>query len=188
MPNIEAGKIILLNGPSSAGKSTLCQAIQGQVNEPFLQFSLDFFLFNSPVLPKQQLKNEAFNWAEMRPRVFEGFFNCLPALAVAGNNLVLDYIIETQSQWDVLRQRLEGFDVFLVGVHCPLPELERREQLRGDRRVGDARRDLETVHSFTKYDLEIDSSQPAEENATQIIAAWKSRTRPSALDGTSFVT
>jgi chloramphenicol 3-O phosphotransferase len=179
MPIIEAGKIIFLNGPSSAGKSTLCQAIQAQIDEPFLQFSLDFFFFNSPVLPKQQLKSGAFSWAEIRPRVFEGFFNCLPALALAGNNLVLDYIIETQTQWDAVRQRLEGFDVFLIGVHCPLPELERREQLRGDRRIGDARRDLETVHTFTKYDFEIDSSEPAAENATRIIAAWKSRTRPS---------
>jgi chloramphenicol 3-O phosphotransferase len=182
MFTIEPGKIILLNGPSSAGKSTLCRAIQAQIDQPFLQFSLDFFFFNSTVLPKQQLKDGAFQWAEMRPRVFDGFFNCLPALALAGNNLVIEFIIETQTQWDALRQRLEGFDVFLIGVHCPLPELERREQLRGDRRVGDARRDLKTVHTFTKYDLEIDSSEAADENATRIIAAWKSRTRPSVLD------
>jgi chloramphenicol 3-O phosphotransferase len=176
MPSSEPGKIILLNGPSSAGKSTLCQAIQTQIDEPFLQFSLDFFFFNSPVLPKQKIRDGTFQWAEMRPQIFDGFFNCLPALALAGNNLLIEYIIETQTQWDALRQRLEGFDVFLIGVHCPLPELERREQLRGDRPVGDARRDLETVHSFTKYDFEIDSSEPAEENATRIIAAWKSRT------------
>jgi chloramphenicol 3-O phosphotransferase len=182
MFTIEPGKIILLNGPSSAGKSTLCRAIQAQIDQPFLQFSLDFFFFNSTVLPKQQLKDGAFQWAEMRPRVFDGFFNCLPALALAGNNLVIEFIIETQTQWDALRQKLDGFDVFLIGVHCPLPELERREQLRGDRRVGDARRDLETVHSFTKYDFEIDSSEAADENATRIIAAWKSRTRPSVLD------
>ena len=175
----EPGKIILLNGPSSAGKSTLCRAIQAQIDEPFLQFSLDFFFFNSPILPKQQLNNAVFSWAEMRPRVFEGYFNCLPALALAGNNLLIEFIIETQTQWDALRQRLEGFDVFLVGVHCPLPELERREQSRGDRRVGDARRDLETVHTFTKYDFEIDSSEPANDNATRVIAAWESRTRPS---------
>lgn len=124
----------------------------------------------------------------MRPQVFEGFFNCLPALALADNNLLIEYIIETQAQWDALRQRLEGFDVFLVGVHCPLPELERREQLRGDRRVGDARRDLETVPGFTKHDFEIDSSEAAQENAMRIIAAWKSRTRPSVLDGSRFVT
>jgi chloramphenicol 3-O phosphotransferase len=112
----------------------------------------------------------------------------LPALAIAGNNLLIEFIIETQAQSDALRQRLEGFDVFLIGVHCPLPELERREQLRGNRRVGDARRDLETVHSFTKYDFESDSSDPIDENTNRIIAAWKSRARPSVLDGSRFVT
>ena len=90
----EPEKIILLNGPSSAGKSTLCRAIQAQIVEPFLQFSLDFFFFNSPILPKQQLNNAVFSWAEMRPRVFEGYFNCLPALALAGNNVLLDHIID----------------------------------------------------------------------------------------------
>jgi chloramphenicol 3-O phosphotransferase len=185
MSTVEPGKIILLNGPSSAGKSTLCTAIQAQIDQPFLQFSLDFFFFNSPVLPKQQLNAGTFQWSELRPRVFDGFFNCLPALALAGNNLVIEYIIETQAQWDALRHRLEGFDVFLIGVHCPLLELERREHLRGDRRAGDARRDLETVHTFTKYDFEIDSSEPAEENATRIIAAWKSRGHTSVLAGSS---
>jgi chloramphenicol 3-O phosphotransferase len=63
--------------------------------------------------------------------------------------------------------------VFLVGVHCPLEELERRERARGDRGVGDARRDLETVHTFCAYDLEVDSTAPPEQNAARILAAWE---------------
>jgi chloramphenicol 3-O phosphotransferase len=57
MFTIEPGKIILLNGPSSAGKSTLCQAIQTRIDEPFL--------------PKQQLKDGTFQWAEIRPRILK---------------------------------------------------------------------------------------------------------------------
>ncbi|GGR32117.1 hypothetical protein GCM10008957_48420 [Deinococcus ruber] len=69
-------------------------------------------------------------------------------------------------------------DVFYVGVHCPLPELERREWQRGDRGLGDARRDFETVHTFSGYDFEIDSSGAAEPVAASIITAWKLRTPP----------
>jgi chloramphenicol 3-O phosphotransferase len=176
------GKIILLNGASSAGKSTLCRALQAQLEQPFLQFSLDFFMFQSEVLPKRRDSSGAFSWAVMRPKLFEGYFNCLSALARSGNNLVLDYIVEEKPQLERLVTLLEGLDVFFVGVHCPLPELERRERERGDRRIGDARRDLETVHTFSGYDFEVDSSRDVEANASAIIAAWTARGTPSVFE------
>ena len=70
----------------------------------------------------------------------------------------------------------------LIGVYCSLPELERREIQRGDRRLGEARQDFETVHSIPTYDLEIDSEQSLDGNVTRLIQAWQSRKHPSALD------
>jgi chloramphenicol 3-O phosphotransferase len=175
------GKIILLNGASSAGKSTLCRAIQAQIDEPFLQFSLDFFMFDNRVLPQRRDEAGPFSWPALRTPLFEGYFNCLPALAQAGNNLVIDYIIETQAQLDTLVQRLGHLDVFLVGVYCPLPELERREKLRGDRGEGDAQKDFQTVHTFTTYDCEVDSTRNPEEVAAYIIDKWKTRPRPGII-------
>lgn len=182
MEQPESGKIILLNGASSAGKSTLCRALQAQLDEPFLQFSLDFFFFGGQVLPKRRDESGDFAWATMRPKLFEGYYNCLSALAGAGNNLVVDYIVENVDQLQRLVELLGGFDVFYVGVHCPIEELERRELQRGDRGTGDARRDLETVHSFSGYDFEVDSTLPAEQNVETIIAAWKARRGPSVFE------
>ncbi|MEU2587009.1 hypothetical protein ABZ612_29510 [Streptomyces avermitilis] len=48
--------------------------------------------------------------------------------------------------------------VRLVGVHCPLPELERRESERGDRQPGLAAIQYGEVHSHELHDLDIDSS------------------------------
>ncbi|MCA9839440.1 MAG: hypothetical protein KC422_21200 [Trueperaceae bacterium] len=171
----ESGKIILLNGPSSAGKSTLCQALQDQLELPFLQFSMDFFLFNSKVLPARREKEGPFSWSSLRSQLFEGFYRCLVGLAGAGNNLVVEYIIETEEQFARLAELLQPFDVFFVGLHCDLAELERRELARGDRGIGDARRDYEIVHGFSTYDFEVDSSERAELNAQRIIQAWKLR-------------
>ena len=153
----EPGKIILINGASSAGKSTLARSLQQQLHEPFLHWSFDH-LRESNALPMARIRHGALDWASMRPAVFDGFHRCLPAFAKAGNNLIVDHIIE-QEQWlaDLVRL-LAPFDVFFVGVHCPLPELERRERHRGDRRIGEARTDFHAVHRFTEYDLGIDAT------------------------------
>jgi chloramphenicol 3-O phosphotransferase len=186
--NPDFGKIIMLNGASSSGKSTLCEILQNELNEPFLRFSLDFFMFNSPVLPKRRELDGPFSWSAMRPKLFDGYFNCLSALAYAGNNLLVDYIIESRYQLQELINKLGRFDVFLVGVHCPIEELERRERARGDRSLGDAKRDLETVHTFTSYDFEVDSSNPAEMNSREIVSAWTLRAFPAAINRTSELT
>ncbi len=175
------GQLILLNGASSAGKSTLCRRIQAQSDVPLLQFSLDFFMFGHSVLPAPRDQTGPFSWAELRPKLFEGYFGCLAALLSAGNNLVVDYVLETPEQLQTLRRVLRPFEVFFVGVHCPLPELERRERARGDRRIGDARRDYDVVHTFSAYDFEIDSAQPPEENAARILAAWRTSQRPGVF-------
>jgi len=175
------GKIIIINGPSSSGKTTLALAVQKQLDIPFLRFSFDLFLDNK-VLPLDQMRNGTFSWEEMRPSVFRGLHQCLPVLAQAGNNMIFDHIIETKAWRDELLQLIANLDVFLVGLHCSLPELERREIQRGNRRSGEARSDWETVHKITSYDLELDSEKPVEDNVKRLIEAWQSRKRPSALD------
>jgi chloramphenicol 3-O phosphotransferase len=175
------GKIILINGASSAGKSTLARSLQQQLPEPFLHWSFDH-LRASNALPMARIRNGELDWASMRPAVFDGFHRCLPAFAKAGNNLIVDHIIE-QEQWLAdLVELLAPFDVFFVGLHCPLLELERRERQRGDRRHGEARRDFHTVNRFAKYDLDIDTTQPNEDNVARLIAAWQGRSRPTAFE------
>lgn len=166
--------LILINGASSAGKTTLCRAVRDAMPAPFLHFSLDFFMFGANVLPRT-LEGKIRDWPHLRPHVFQGFNRCLPALLDAGNNLVVDYIIETPAMWAEFGQFLHGHDVFLIGLHCPAEELERREQVRADRRAGDARRDAETVHTFTHDDLELDCTEPLAENVQKVIRACENR-------------
>ncbi len=175
------GKIILLNGASSSGKSTLARGLQSTLDEPFWHFSIDH-LIAANVLPKGRIEDGEFPWHDLRPHFFEGFHRCLPALAAAGNNLIVEHIVETEAWMHRLLRLLSQVDVFFVGVHCPLPELERREIERGNRRVGEARADFETTHAFGIYDFEILSTLPLEENVNALIAAWKARRRPSAFE------
>jgi chloramphenicol 3-O phosphotransferase len=175
------GKIILVNGASSSGKSTLCRALQATTEEPFWHYSIDHFR-SSGVLPMQRIENGDFSWSEMRAAFFEGFHRSLPALAEAGNNLIVEHIVETKAWMSRLVRLLDTFDVFFVGLHCALAELERRELRRGDRRLGEARQDHSVVHTFCTYDIEINTIQHLETNANAVIKAWESRVPPSAFD------
>ena len=176
------GSIILIHGASSAGKSTLALAAQEKIDIPLLHISLDLFI-DGRILPMQRIRKGEFSWQAMRPLVMDGLHQSWRALAMAGNNLIIDHIVETEAEMDKLVRLLSGIDVFFVGLHCSLAELERREIERGNRRKGEARTDFQTVHSFTTYDLELNSElDSVEENVDRLIEAWKGRGRPSAFD------
>ena len=176
-----AGRIILVNGASSSGKSTLCRALQEKLEYPFWHFSIDH-LRDAKVLPEKRINTGDFSWSAMRPAFFEGFHRCLPALALSGNNLLVEHIVETREWMSRLLNYLEPFDVYFVGLHCAVAELERREHERGNRRRGEARRDFEVVHTFGTYDLELDSMQDLEDNVNTCVTAWYSRQHPSAFE------
>lgn len=177
----DPGKIIIINGPSSSGKTTLAIALQKQLDIPFIRFSFDLFL-DHKALPIEQIRSNQFSWDLMRPAVFTGVHQCVPALVTAGNNIIFDHIIETKAWLHNLISLISGLDVFFVGLHCSLPELERREILRGNRRPGEALTDYQTVHNITSYDLELNSENLLDDNVALLIQSWKERKRPSALD------
>jgi chloramphenicol 3-O phosphotransferase len=174
-----SGKVILLNGASSSGKSTLARGLQSTLDEPFWHFSIDHL---RSVLPTERLQSGEFVWSDLREIFFEGFHRSLPAIVGAGNNLIVEHIVETEKWLRRLVTLLRGIDVFFVGVNCPLPELERRERARGDRRIGEARADFEVIHKLAPYDFEVSSIDSNEENVAAVVKAWKSRTRPSTFE------
>lgn len=178
------GRIIFLNGASSSGKSTLAKAMQAALGEPFLHVSSDL-LVASGMLPARRDPAGPFAWWEqMRPRFFAGFHRCLPALAAAGNDLIVEHIIEFRAWRADLARLLDGLDVFLVGVHCDLAEIDRRERDLGDRRVGEGRSHVETdrIHTFGPYDFDVDTTHGISGALTDsVLDAWRARGRPRAL-------
>lgn len=176
-----AGKIILLNGASSSGKSTLAVALQARLGEPFWHYSIDHLLA-AGVLPSSRIDTGEFSWSALRSRFFVGFHATIPALAAAGNKLLVEHIVESADWMARLLRLLQPFDVFFVGLHCPLEELQRRERERGDRRIGEAKADYEITHSFCLYDLEITSTDPVERNVDRTMVAWNERQSPNAFE------
>ncbi|RLV56306.1 chloramphenicol phosphotransferase [Aeromicrobium phragmitis] len=159
------GRLILVHGASSAGKSTLCRAAQQVLPSPFLYHSADLY-FRDALPP---------GWHEVRDAFFAAFHRTYRVFSEQGVDVISDYIVETPQGFADLTTALQGIDVFWVGLHAPLAVLEQRERARGDRRVGDARRDLETVHGFRDYHLDLDGTRPPEDNARLLVDAWQRR-------------
>jgi chloramphenicol 3-O phosphotransferase len=176
-PKHRPGRVILLHGASSSGKSTLARALQGALDEPFWHISIDH-LRDSGVLPSARIAAGDFRWSEMRASFFDGFHRSLAAYASAGNNLIVEHILDTEGWLDDLVALFAPFEVFFVGLHCPLPELVRREEVRGDRRIGSAAQDHDTAHRGLRYDLELQSDRDPAENVARLIEAWRARSAP----------
>lgn len=79
---------------------------------------------------------------------------------------------------------LSAHDVFFVGVHCALEELDRRERERGDRFIGEGRSHLDDgVHAWDPYDFEIDTSDgDTVTHVALLIDALARRKRPCAFE------
>jgi chloramphenicol 3-O phosphotransferase len=176
--------IIFLNGPSSSGKSTLARALKRALESPYFHFSADQ-LIKAKVLPRKDrcAEDSKSPWRIMRPHFFNGVPHCIAALAAAGNPLIVEHPLEYQFWLDDCVELLAPFDVFFVGVHCPLEEMERRERKRGDRKIGASRLHLENgIHRRGPYDFEVNTHthRPCE-NAQLIRAALINKPSPSAF-------
>jgi chloramphenicol 3-O phosphotransferase len=168
------GRIIILNGTSSSGKTSIVRALQEILDEPYLDAGIDKFIW---MLPKRYLDrplwDEVLGLADKSGRVghqlMSGMHHAIAALSRAGNNIIADHVL-VEPQW--LQECISLFSdlpALFVGVRCPLDVIERREQARKNRTLGQARAQFDIVHAHGIYDLEVDTSISSPEECALLI-------------------
>lgn len=163
--------IVLLNGTSSSGKTTIARAFQELAPRPFLNFSIDTILYTLPASTIAAAeRGEPLRGVAYRDLV-RAFYACVRELANLGHDLVVDHAIVNEREAALLQEAAAGHRLVAVGVECPLEVVTERERRRGDRRIGLAADQLTTIHRFVPYDLTIDSSQTEVEEAARRIVA-----------------
>ncbi|MDH6135434.1 chloramphenicol 3-O phosphotransferase [Kitasatospora sp. MAA4] len=170
--------IIFLNGTSSSGKSTLAAELLQTLDGPFFHLAVDAF---GAMRAKVEIAPEDLDDVLRRTRM--GFHRAIAGMAAGGNDIVVDHILSEPWRLSDLLDVLADHEVVLVGVRCPLEELERRELARGDRPSGLAAMQYDRVHAHGIYDIEVDTyASSAAECAQQIKAYLNSGPALTAFD------
>lgn len=175
------GRIILLNGVSSSGKSSIAAELLVLLPTPFFHLAVDAFGAMRSAPRTAELSPAELEDVLARTRA--GFHRAVAGMAEAGNDIVMDHVFSEPWRLRDCLRLFAPYSVFFVGVHCSEEELRRRERARGDRVPGHAARQLATVHSHGDYDLECDTERrsPAE-CAQEIVRAWTTAPRPTAFE------
>lgn len=173
--------VILLNGCTSAGKSSIARCLQDLLEPPHLLTGIDDafaavpqryhnhpegFFFDRDDRGLVRLNFGAVAWAALHAHQAAA-----AAMARSGAHLILDEVILNRQLYSGWQSQLKGVPVLWVGVQCELAELERRELERGDRVIGQARGQFDIVHRDVAYDVEVDSTARSAQQLSEVIAA-----------------
>ncbi|MCV2392691.1 DUF429 domain-containing protein [Actinotalea sp. M2MS4P-6] len=188
------GTVIVLNGTSSAGKSSLLTALQDRWPGPLIDAGLDRHL---AMLPRRYLGAAwpevfGYEWhdgeiARVVPgpvghRLVRGMHRSAAALAAAGFDVVVDHVLLEPEWASDLTEVLRGTRAVLVGVLCPADPLVQRERERQSRTLGQALAQLPYVHAHGRYDVEVDTSELDVTGARDAVLRWfDAGVEPTAL-------
>ena len=153
------GSVIVLNGVSSSGKTTLATTMQRQLaadNECWFIYAIDDYFSKVPFDWVTGGKHVGVHADEgvalehvdgvfrmrMGPigrQVLVAWRGAVGSAARAGLNVIADNVVLTEEEWQGWQAELDGLDVHWVRVHIDLDVVEAREAARGNRMLGHVR-------------------------------------------------
>ncbi|MFT7132857.1 MAG: chloramphenicol 3-O phosphotransferase [Cyclobacteriaceae bacterium] len=200
--HMQGGKIIFLNGTSSAGKTTLAHALQSALPEFYQHMALDQFRdgmpdkyrgLNSPigttgaeglnVVPviNSPASHTAVQFGATGKQMLSGMRRGIAAMARAGINVIIDDIILETEFLDDYLETFQGLYVLFVGVKCPQEVIQRRENARPGRFPGTAIGHLYVCHAHGIYDVEVDTASDLPTVCAQKVIEFMHNNTPGAF-------
>ncbi|CAH1059800.1 chloramphenicol phosphotransferase CPT family protein [Paenibacillus pseudetheri] len=161
---MKQGIIVLMNGTSSSGKTSISTELITQKEILFHHLSIDDFIkdfFNnkfSDIEPTREVDEQVIAQIMFDPLI-SMYYSTIKLFSEMGLNVIVDTVIENDKWFN------ECLDVFVdqptlfIGVICSKEELIRREQTRGDRKIGLAASQFSKVYCIDEYDLEVNTEE-----------------------------
>ncbi|MBA2306661.1 hypothetical protein H0W26_00835 [Candidatus Dependentiae bacterium] len=182
------GTIIILNGPSAVGKSSIIKAFQDKQDTPWLGMGIDNlfigvvsmkFLFDPGYKVMQGFPTEdaggklfTLHIGSEGQKIIKGMHRAIAAYARAGNNVIVDYIAYDPTWITDLQSSLQGINTIYVGVTASLETIQQREKSRGTSPEGHGRSLYESVHKGWNYNLKIDTDALTPDQVADLIAQY----------------
>jgi chloramphenicol 3-O phosphotransferase len=169
--------IIVLNGGSSSGKTSIARCLQDLLPEPWLTLSVDDLVAASPGRGEEGelitfTPNGAVAVGAGFRRLEAAWYHGIAAIARAGVGVIVDDVFLSGGASQArLRQALSGLEVLWVGVRCDGAVAAARETARSDRVAGMAAAQAEVVHQGVVYDIEIDTTAGSARACAEIVRA-----------------
>jgi len=168
--------VVVLNGGSSAGKSTIARSLQALLTEPWLTLGVDNLIDSLGPAATGSSSVIAFSpeglvstGTQFR-QVEDAWYQGLAAIARSGTGVIID---EAFLGGGVSQSRLSSafsdLKVLWVGVHCDPEVASSRESSRTNRVRGMARTQSSLVHEGVNYDIEVDTSNMSALECARII-------------------
>lgn len=199
------GRVILLNGCSSAGKTTLARAIQLLAPGPIHMMSLDEF--RDGMAPRYRGMNakagepgaRGLNVAPARSpggasrtelllgdvgvATLRAMRRAVAAVAGAGLDVVVDDLRLAPDFLGDYLDALADLTALFVGVRCDLATVNAREAGRLGRFPGTAAAHFESVHAGCRYDLAVNTAEATpRECARRVLRLLDDPPSPTAFE------
>lgn len=182
-------QVVVLNGGSSAGKSTLAQAFRdsrAEVGDFWLLIGIDTYLSRLPhewyalddnvgrfsqegMMFRLTDSGAEIHFGTVGRRLLRAYQGGVAAAARAGIHVIVDELVFDQTQWDDWESSLAGLDAVWVGVQCEPDVAAAREAARGDRTPGKARSSALFAHTHARYDFTVDTTKATPEQALEAL-------------------
>lgn len=170
--SVRYGRMVVLNGGSSSGKTSLARCLQGILPNPWLAFSVDDLVDAMPPAVIDFPDDGSVVIGPAFRALESAWMTGIAATVRAGADVIVDDVwlsgAASQNRW---RERLTGLDVTWVGVRCDADVAAARERARGDRTAGMAASQAELVHQGAVYDLVVDTTRADIVACARIVAA-----------------
>ena len=172
--------VIVLNGGSSSGKSSLAICLQKRLSGTWLTLGIDDLI---RALSHGPTDTTAAGTLEFKPdgsiavgqafrRAQASWYEGLAAIARAGTGVIVDEVfLDGGDSQGRLRAALHGLAVIWAGVRCHPETAEARELRRPDRTKGLAKDQAERVHEGVSYDIVVDTTDTSTSECATLIVA-----------------
>ena len=187
---MSSGKIIIINGGSSAGKTSMALEFQEIEEDPYFLLGIDLFWFSMPQkeIDLERVSERYYSWCQEETAEGLKYFRILPgemlnksmlarykamsAYLDRGLNVIADEVFWSRD-WLLESLRVfEPYTCYFVGITCSDEELSRREIERGDRYQGWARGSQIYSHKDAIYDLQIDNTDKTPRQCAELIKQY----------------